>query len=255
MLRLPAAAGPDPRTATSDEVLPPVLLRQEVADGVEVLSAHGAMGDGEAGSLVCAVERALAAGPRAVVLDLAQVSSITDGALAALCALPRRPSSALVVCPPAQVRDLPGLVLATDRASALARVEDAPTRWVERIPIESALCGPAKARRAVSGCCERLGLKTVQDDMLLVVSEMVTNAIRHAMPPICLEIAAGAEDIVVSVYDGSPARPAARSVPDEAEGGRGMMLVDLLAVDHGVRPQPPGKAVWARLSRRKELGS
>lgn len=236
-----------------------MLLRQEVADGVEVLSVRGPMGDGEAGSLVSAVERALAARPRAVVLDLAQVSSLTDGALAALCSLPRLPTgcpkAALVVCPPAQAPDLPGPVLAADRASALARLDDDPPRVVERILIEHALSGPAKARAAVSRCCDRLGLETVQDDMQLVVSEMVTNAIRHAMPPICLEIEAGAEDVVVSVSDGSPARPAARPATDDAEGGRGMMLVDLLAADHGVRPDPPGKAVWARLPRRKDHGS
>lgn len=236
-----------------------MLLRQEVADGVEVLSVRGPMGDGEAGSLVTAVQRALAASPRAVVLDLAQVSSITDGALAALCSLPRlptgRPNAALVVCPPAQVPDLPGPVLAADRASALARVEDDPPRLVERLDIEHALYGPAKARAAMSGCCERLGLASMRQDILLVVSEMVTNAIRHAMPPICLEIDAGSDDVVVSVYDGSPGRPAARAAADDAEGGRGMMLVDLLALDHGVRSVPPGKAVWARLHRRKDLGS
>ena len=43
--------------------------------------------------------------------------------------------------------------------------------------------------------------------------------------------------------------PARREPGEEAEGGRGMLLVDLLTDDHGVRTDPPGKAVWARLRR------
>lgn len=232
-----------------------MLLRQEVTDGVEVLCALGPMSDREAARLLSAVESALSLHPRAVVVDLVQVQPLTDGARSLLTALPRLPAGwplpSLVVCPPVEAPDLPGLVLAADREDALAHVDDRPPRVCERIPLEPGGTAPAQARAAVSRCRERLGLDEVHDDVLLIVSELVTNAVRHAVPPVCLEIESSPRDIIVSVRDGSPQRPSPRDAEDDDEGGRGMLLVDLLAADHGVRAQPPGKAVWARLRRRE----
>ena len=234
-----------------------MLLRQEVSDGVEVLSVRGPVADDEAGPLVDAVQQALASHPRAVVLDLAQVSTLSDRARDALGSLPPlRDGCALasmVVCPPAHTPDISGWLQASDRHEALAQV-DRRSLPRTRIDIEHSDQGPAKARAAVSRCAEELGLDAVRDDVLLLVSEMVTNAVRYAAPPVRLEISAGDEDVVVAVCDGSPQPPARHDPPTEAEGGRGMLLVDLLTDDHGVRTDPPGKAVWARL-RRSGTGS
>jgi anti-sigma regulatory factor (Ser/Thr protein kinase) len=229
-----------------------VLLRQEVSDGVEVLSVRGSVADEEAAPLVDAVQQALAARPRAVVLDLAQVSSLSDHARSALGSLPPLLDgcalASMVVCPPAHTPDINGWLLASDRGAALAKVE---RRLLPRtrIDVEHSDQGPAMARAAVARCVEQLGLDAVRDDVLLLVSEMVTNAVRYAAPPVRLEISAGREDVVVAVCDGSPQAPARREPGEEAEGGRGMLLVDLLTDDHGVRSDPPGKAVWARLRR------
>jgi anti-sigma regulatory factor (Ser/Thr protein kinase) len=119
-----------------------------------------------------------------------------------------------------------------------------------RIDVEHGPSGPAQARAAVSARAEQLGLGETCDDVVLLASEMVTNAVRHAAPPVRLEIAAGNDDVVVAVTDGSSGLPAPRPADPEAEGGRGMLLVDLLSADHGVRIDPPGKAVWARVRRR-----
>ena len=96
---------------------------------------------------------------------------------------------------------------------------------------------------------ERLGLGELADDVVLLVSELVTNAVRHASAPIDLEIEVDRDEVVVAVRDGSEVPPLPREAGVEAEGGRGMLLVDLLTDEHGVRPQPPGKTVWARLHR------
>jgi anti-sigma regulatory factor (Ser/Thr protein kinase) len=230
-----------------------VLLHQEVADGVEVLSVRGPVADHEAAPLFAAVQQALAAEPRAVVLDLAQVSMLSERARAALGSLPPlregRAVAALVVCPPAHSPDMTGWLHANDREEALARVERRATpRTV--IQVEHSLHGPAQARAAVHECVGRLGLDAqVADDVVLLVSEMVTNAVRYAMPPVRLEIQAGTEDVVVAVRDGSPRLPVPRHADESAEGGRGMLLVDMLTSDHGVHPAPPGKAIWARLRR------
>ena len=222
-----------------------MLLQQEIADGVEVLSVRGAVADEDAGPLLEAVQSALAGRPRAVVLDLAQVSSLSDGVWSALGGLRGQQAGGfgqggLVVCPPGD-----GVA---GRAAALAEVDRrASARTV--IDVEHSLHGPAQARAAVNEAAQRLGLGDVCEDVVLLVSELVTNAVRYAEPPVRLELQPSGEDVVVAVRDGSPERPAPRAADASAEGGRGMLLVDMLATDHGVRTDPPGKAVWARVPR------
>ena len=231
-----------------------MLLRQEMTDGVQVLSVEGEIGDREAGPLLDAVSSALAERPRAVVLDLQSVSGVSDGARGALATLPRLPDgwplASLVVCPPADSPGIaPSVVVASDRDDALAHVGERRAFPRTSIELDHDVRGPAQARAAVLACAEQLRLDGVCDDVVLLVSELVTNAIRYAAPPVRLEIAAGEQDVVVAVCDGSPVKPAPRNPGEDAEGGRGMLLVDLLADDHGVRTDPPGKAVWARLRR------
>jgi len=229
-----------------------VLLRQEVSEGVEVLSVRGPVGERDAGSLVAAVERVLSLEPRAVVLDLNEATVLTPQAQAALQRLESVPNGwprpSLVVClPPEKAEDLGDLVVALDRDQALAHVDARPEWPRTQVVLEHGPQGPAQARAAVAQCAQQMGLEQIRDDLILVVSEMVTNAIRHASPPVCMEIEAGPESVLVSVWDGSPGRPMPRVADEEAEGGRGLLLVDLLCSEHGVRPQPLGKAVWARL--------
>ena len=229
-----------------------MLLRQEVSDGAEVLSVRGTVADHEATRLLDAVREAFTREPRAVVLDLAQVTALSDGARIALGRLPElqdgQPRASLVVCPPMSAPDLSGWLQASDRDSALATVERRSFPRT-RIDVEHSPLGPAQARAPVHSCAQELGLGQVCDDVVLLVSEMVTNAVRYASPPVRLEISAGDDDVVVAVCDGSAEPPAPRSPGEDAEGGRGMLLVDLLTQSHGVRVDPPGKAVWARLRR------
>ncbi|MFF8848258.1 ATP-binding protein [Streptomyces sp. NPDC015127] len=88
--------------------------------------------------------------------------------------------------------------------------------------------------------------------MLLVVSELVTNAIEHALPPLRLHLAVdeGNHAVRVEVTDGGPAGRegawAASCEPDEH--GRGMKIVDRIALAHGVRVHSNGSLRWAVLS-------
>lgn len=109
--------------------------------------------------------------------------------------------------------------------------------------------GPAQARSAVEQWAVQVGLGRLCDDLLLIVSELVTNAVRYGQPPVRVELCADARTVTVVVIDGASRRPERRSAPPDAESGRGLLLIDVLSDEHGVRPDPPGKAVWARLVR------
>jgi len=83
----------------------------------------------------------------------------------------------------------------------------------------------------------------------LVVSELVSNALRHADPPLRLAVTARAADVHVVVRDGSATLPRRR--PGTVYfGPRGLALVEAFATAWGSVPAADGKAVWAVVSTR-----
>ena len=91
---------------------------------------------------------------------------------------------------------------------------------------------------------------TVRDDAELLVSELVTNAVLHGLPPITLRIDCDTVELIVEVSDeaAGPALIPRPAVPD-GESGRGLALVDILSDAWGVEPLDQGKVVWFRLRR------
>jgi len=117
-----------------------------------------------------------------------------------------------------------------------------------RIEIAMDPRAPKRAREFVRAahCIEHNA--SVLDETALLVSELVTNAVRHGAPPIITEVeCAGTDGMQVRVTDGSPQSPTVRTADFDAESGRGFTLVDLLSDAWGVEPTPAGKAVWFRL--------
>ena len=85
------------------------------------------------------------------------------------------------------------------------------------------------------------------DVVALLVSETVTNAIKHADPPVELRLHREGDRLRVEVCDTSPRRPVVRTYDPDRESGRGMELVEALADTWGVRGCDPGKVVWFEL--------
>ncbi|MEU3599016.1 ATP-binding protein [Streptomyces sp. NPDC006798] len=118
-----------------------------------------------------------------------------------------------------------------------------------------------EARRAVRELLERQGVplwgavgETVQG-LLLIVSELVTNVVKHAVllsPELAVEVALGRDRVRVSVEDNHPYRPTALEAEWGQTGGRGLLLVREITREAGGRcdvehTASGGKVIWAEL--------
>ena len=79
---------------------------------------------------------------------------------------------------------------------------------------------------------------------LLVLTELLTNAIEHARPPLRVTLGLGEDFVRVEVQDTAADPPRCRPREDEGRG-HGVQIVAALAMRHGWTPDPQGKTVWA----------
>ncbi|MDH6145629.1 MULTISPECIES: ATP-binding protein [Kitasatospora] len=85
-------------------------------------------------------------------------------------------------------------------------------------------------------------------DVLLVVSELVTNACLHAGGPVELAMRHRPGQILIEVTDRSPDPPMLRPAGERARpGGHGLRVVTIVSLAWGARPADGGKTVWARV--------
>ena len=103
-----------------------------------------------------------------------------------------------------------------------------------------------RARRLVRAAVAKEGVPTgVRDDAELLTSELVTNALVHATPPVRVRVNARADAVVVTVTDGGPASVPAR----RRHHGRGLAIVAGLASRCGQWADPDGTTTWFWLQR------
>ena len=88
------------------------------------------------------------------------------------------------------------------------------------------------------------------DEVSLLVSELASNAVRHARTPFQVSLACDGSTVRVEVGDGDPALPIRQDPVPEAVTGRGLLIVDALADRWGVEPAAVGKTVWFELACR-----
>jgi serine phosphatase RsbU (regulator of sigma subunit)/anti-sigma regulatory factor (Ser/Thr protein kinase) len=121
---------------------------------------------------------------------------------------------------------------------------NAPPRTIELGLSE----GREPTRRARAFCHGVLSTWRVpelkREDIVLVVSELVTNAILHGESAQQLRLRRTSRRVVVEVFDNGRRMPHTRSPDPDAETGRGLHLVTRLADRWGARPVHGGKAVW-----------
>jgi PAS domain S-box-containing protein len=134
-----------------------------------------------------------------------------------------------------------------DIALLMAKVEALPQDSVGdwKLPPEPTSVGRARER-----ACDWLvghGLDELVDTTELLVSELVTNALRHGRGEIRLRLLQD-RTMVCEVWDDGYAQPRQRRAQETDEGGRGLQLVSLLAERWGSRRTPKGKIVWFELT-------
>ncbi|KUL42782.1 hypothetical protein ADL12_09055 [Streptomyces regalis] len=106
----------------------------------------------------------------------------------------------------------------------------------------------ADARRRVADQLTTWGMHDAVPITELIVSELVTNAIRYAEAPIQLRLIRDTA-LICEVSDASSTSPHARRARVLDEGGRGLFLVGQLAERWGTRHTPTGKTIWAEQLR------
>ncbi|SEE40554.1 Serine phosphatase RsbU, regulator of sigma subunit [Streptomyces sp. 3213] len=107
---------------------------------------------------------------------------------------------------------------------------------------------PGQARRLARRALARWGMEDMSDSVELLVSEVVTNAVRYASRPVTLRLLR-TDVLRCEVGDDVPQLPRLRQARATDEGGRGLYLVNKLARRWGATRLSTGKVVWFELNR------
>ncbi|AGP60468.1 SpoIIE family protein phosphatase [Streptomyces rapamycinicus] len=106
---------------------------------------------------------------------------------------------------------------------------------------------PAAVASLRTACARRLqawGLEDAASTAKLIISELITNALRYGAPPVHLRLLRDRR-LICEVSDGSNTAPHMRRAATTDEGGRGLFLVAQFAQRWGTRYTPHGKVIWA----------
>ena len=123
------------------------------------------------------------------------------------------------------------------------------TERILRLALPSDASSVRLARQVTRDALATWHLGQLEEAAVLLVSELVTNAVRHAADTgaIGLELASTGTRLRMEIQDGDPSWREMDSLADCDESGYGFLLVDSIADRWGLRRICAGKAVWAEL--------
>ena len=119
------------------------------------------------------------------------------------------------------------------------------------IPLPADLTAAREARAETRTVLSRWRVTELLDPVLLTVSELVGNAVRHGRPPVQVLLRRTSRAVRVEVHDeASVVLPDAALPASSSESGRGLFLVDAVSDQTGVEDVPgDGKVTWASFDR------
>ncbi|MET8981950.1 ATP-binding protein [Streptomyces sp. NPDC004539] len=124
-------------------------------------------------------------------------------------------------------------------------------RFADRLSLPAVPSSVSLSRDFTRLALAKWPARLIEDDALLVVSELVTNAVL-ATPDdlglVTVRLLGLRTGLVVEVGDGSPKEPVPTEPDEYSEGGRGLLLVRELAARWGSCALPDGKVVWAEIA-------
>lgn len=125
-----------------------------------------------------------------------------------------------------------------------------PTAPVADLTVASVPVSVGRVRRHAVAACTALGWTGDRDLAELLVSEVTTNALVHGDGEVRVRVRLAGSVLRIEVDDASSTVPRLRTAAADAEGGRGLAMVDALASAWGVEPAPDGrgKTVWFELT-------
>lgn len=227
------------------------LLRNAL-EGHELLEVVGDAADGES-----ALRMAEVVQPDIVVLDLGLPDIAGHDLLARM--RERLPDGRVVVFTgndderESSVYELgaAGLVIKGDHLARLMAVLEDVASAAGTIAVLDLERDPVSVGRARQFTQDRLagwGADDVAENAVLVVSELVTNAITHGGSTCRVVLRWGDGSLRIEVFDFGTGTPEPQAPSTVRPGGRGLMIVSSLATAWGIDPSDEGKVVWAELA-------
>ena len=242
-------------------------IQHSTTDGCQVVTLTGSIDLFSVAQIQRALLKDLSEEPYALICDLSGVQRLDPACATVFATVANHPSSRgpatsfLLCCAQPPVAEVLGLLTVPHFLRLYASLREALDAAAARppflrdelvlVPIPTAA---AAARAFVREVCRywQLALpdNTLVDRAVLLAAELVTNAVVHARTELRLRVELRGDLLHLAVRDANPRLLRLVTSPDpEAEGGRGLWLVEQLARAWGVRRHPDGgKVVWCTLT-------
>jgi anti-sigma regulatory factor (Ser/Thr protein kinase) len=137
--------------------------------------------------------------------------------------------------------------LAAEEATGRLLLDVRPPAVTRRLHLGRELSSARRARLFVEGACTDWQLEVIRDDAMVVVSELVANAVVHAGTGCRVVLRYGARGLTIAVYDHAPDLALPLRPVTESQRGHGLFMVAALSLHWGLSRGRGEKCVWAFL--------